>query len=339
MSVRDILRDIPVECPYCRKENTTSFEPIDLRAPIQCVKCKKSFVIGDIFELLYEEEPLARESIDTIVRYATSKWVLKEGSQEASGETQEFLQRIGFEDLIKRTATQVLVHGDAFLKTMASGGKTASWELLPTKQVQVKTSKIIERGAITSVLKEDEFILTVENEEHSFGPDEIIHFKKALLNYDKPYGDSMLQITLNPFNFLRRLRQAPQHIQSQFKGLQQMYKEEVLLGLGVPKFVLERRAAGLDTRLAKYILITFVEKIRILQELLSEGFDRAIGQFASQGKLTEVPKIQLRKLTERMVLLDCDFSFATEIESWKKLYDVGIITKEELDANLKEFEQ
>lgn len=63
MGVRDILRDIPVECPYCQKENVTNLESIDLRDQIQCLKCGKSFVIGDVFELLYAEEPLAESQL------------------------------------------------------------------------------------------------------------------------------------------------------------------------------------------------------------------------------------------------------------------------------------
>jgi len=337
MGVTDILLDIHVECPYCQKETATSLESIDLRDPIQCVGCRRSFVIGEVFEHLYEEEPLARESIDAVVRYATSKWTLIEGSEEARGETQKFLQRIGFEDLLRRTATQVLVHGDAFLKTVASGKKTNNWELLPTKQVQVKTSQITERGAKASVLKEDEFILTAAKEGRSFGPDEIIHFKKVLLSEEKPYGDSKLEITLTPFRHLRLLRRAPPHVQSQFEFWRQKQEEEALLRLGVPRFVLERNAAEFDTRVAEIILGPFVFEVRELQRLLSEGFDRAIEQFASQAKLTEVPRIQLTRLTERMVLLDCGFSFDREIKLWKSVYDAGIITKEELDAELMEF--
>lgn len=202
----------------------------------------------------------------------------------------------------------------------------------------MKTSQASERGSKTPVLKEDEFVLIRQKGKQSFSPNEIIHFKNTLFHQDEPYGNSMLEITLRSFHHLRLLRRVPPHVQSQFQDWKRMLEGDVYAGLGVPRFVLERHPAGWDTQIAELILITFVAKIRRSQELLSEGFDRAIGIFAGQAKLKEVPRIELKRLTERMVLLDCGFSYAREIESWKAFHDAGIITKEELDAKLKEFE-
>jgi hypothetical protein len=85
------------------------------------------------------------------------------------------------------------------------------------------------------------------------------------------------------------------------------------------------------------VAIGFVSLVGRLQDLLSDGFDEALERFADSRQLKEVPELDLRKLTERRVLLDCGFDFSDEIEALKKLYETGIVNKEWLDKELRKY--
>jgi hypothetical protein len=325
------LDSIPVACVRCQAENLATLEVIDRREAIECTTCGETFSIGDVFQVLYEQERLVRKSVDSIAEYATRQWAFERGATETRKMAEDFLQGIKFGDLLSETARQILVHGDAFLQI----GKT--WQLLPPQQVRVKTSLAAQHSSKALFIKDDEFVLSTETQTKSFVPEEVVHFKRTLLSERGPYGESKLLVVLTSLSHLRTFRSAPPRTQSEFQWWHDHLEEQVQLGLGVPDFVLEKRPLGYDRRVAEFVLASFVGEVSELQELLSSGFDEALERFANQRRLTKPPKLQLRKLTPRRVLLDCGFEFSKEIETLKKLHELGIIKKEELDQMLIEY--
>jgi hypothetical protein len=324
-----LLDSIPVACIRCQAENATSPEAIDAREAIKCTACGEKFSIGDLFQALYEQESLVKRSVDSLADYATKEWALDGGAAETRKKTEDFLHSIRFGELLKETAKQILIHGDAFLQV------DKEWQLLSTQRVEVKTSYGPVPGK-AHVLKEDGFILTTDKGTKSFGPEEIVHFKKRLTE-DAAYGESMIQVTLIPLNHLREFRKALSHVQSGFHLWGNHLEQQVRLGLGVPDFVLERRPTDLDSRTAEFVLVTFVGEVRDLQRLLENGFSVAFDRAARQSGLSEAPELKLRELNERMVLIDCGFDFSKEVDALRKLHEAGIISKEDLDRMTMEY--
>jgi hypothetical protein len=305
-------------------------EAIDAREVIKCTACGEKFSIGDLFQALYEQESLVKKSVDSVADYATRQWALDGGAAETRKKTEDFLHSMfRFGELLKETAKQILIHGDAFLQV------DKEWQLLLTQRVEVKTSY----GPILGkahVLKEDGFILTTDKGRKSFGPEEVVHFKKRLTE-DAAYGASMIQVTLIPLHHLREFRKALLHVHSGFHWWGNYLEQQVRLGLGVPDFVLERRPPDFDSRTAEFVLVTFVGEARDLQRLLENGFSVAFDRVARQSGLSEAPELKLRELNERMVLNDCGFDFSKEVDALRKLHEAGIISKEDLDRMTMEY--
>lgn len=318
---------------HCQKPNATSFETIDSRGEIQCTACGKKFTIGDVFQAIYENEPLVKKPIDSIVGYVASQWRLKTDDKEAHNVTETFLRELQFGNLLSQAANQILVHGDAFLHL---GDK--SWQLFPPQQVRVKTSLAPWHDSKSLFLKDDEFSVTTQKGTESFAPEEIVHFKRTLLSQDEAYGESAILVTLDSLSNLQAFRSAPLRAKAEFQWWHDKLEEQVRLGLMVPDFVLEKRPLGYDRRVAEFVVMSFVAEVDQLQDLLSEKFDEALERFANRRKLKETPELELRKLTERQVLIDCGFDFSKDIETLKKLCELGAFSKEWLDKQLSEYQ-
>lgn len=326
-----LLDSIPVACVHCQAENATSLEAIDTREAIKCTACGEKFSIGDVFQALYEQELLVKKSVDSVVDYATRQWTLDGGATETRKKTEDFLHDIKFDGLLKETAKQILIHGDAFLQV------DKDWQLLSTQRVEVKTSYGPVPGLKTPALKEDGFSLTTDKRTKSFGPEEVVHFKKTLLTEDTAYGESMIQVTLIALRHSREFRKALTHVRSDFHWWGDHLEQQMRLGLGVPNFVLEKQPLGYDRRAAEFVLVAFVGEVRHLQGLLEDGFSLAFERFAGQSGLSKAPELKLRELNERMVLIDCGFDFSEEIDGLRKLHEAGIISKEDLDRMTREY--
>lgn len=326
------LDSIPIACVHCQKPNTIRFESIDSREAIRCTTCGKTFTISDVFQAVYENEPLVRKPIDAIVDYATGQWRLKADDKESRNVAETFLKELQFGNLLNQTATQILVHGDAFLHL-----SDKSWQLLPPQQVRVKTSLAPWHGSKSLFLKDDEFILTTQKGTESYAPEEIVHFKKTLLSQDRPYGESAILVALTSLSNLQAYRSAPLPAKAEFQWWHDQLEEQVRLGLMVPDFVMAKKPLGYDRRVAEFVAISFVSEVEQLQDLLSEKFDEALEHFASRRKVKETPELELRKLTERRVLIDCGFDFSKDIETLQKVYDSGLFSKEWLDEQLREY--
>jgi len=330
--------DIPVECPQCSRQNETTLESIDSRSHIQCVSCGSLFAIGDVYERLYEEEPLVKNSIDAVVRYAASQEQLQVANKKSLHETEQFLDRIGFKDLLRLAARQILVHGNGFLRIVRTHKETAKWELLPPQGVVVKTSWAKERGLKALVLAEDQYVLTTKTGTVSLTPDDVVHFKKSLFSYEQvPYGVSMIEICLTYLHYLREYKRSPVRTDPEWQWWYDYLEDQIILGLGVPRFVLEQRPDGLDPTIAQFVVAPFVHEVNEVKEILSDGFNSALKQFTRERGFDEPPKIRLGRLTDRRVIIDCGFSFNKEIEALKGLHKAGIITDKELENMLKEY--
>lgn len=116
-----------------------------------------------------------------------------------------------------------------------------------------------------------------------------------------------------------------------------MLEEQVRVGLMVPDFVVAKHPLGYNKLAAEFGAVGFIGQVEELQDLLSEGFDEALGRFAASRQLKEAPELDLKKLTERRVLIDCGFDFSKEIEGIKKVYEAGIANKEWLDKELSKY--
>ena len=328
---------IPVECPLCGKQSETTLEAIDSRSPIECRSCHSSFALGDVFERLYNEEGLVRDSVDIVAKYATSQRELKVSDKKSRDATEQLLKDVGFEDLVRETARQNLVHGDAFLRIVRKG-ESVGWGLIPPARVAVKTSWAREAGWKSMALREDEFVFTTQEDRTVFTPDDVIHFRKSLFSYEQvPYGTSMIEICLGDLHSLRELRRIPISAKPGFQSPLGYLEENIILGLGVPKPVLEKSLSGLDAGIAQFIVGRFVGQVNGLRRILSDGFDRALERFANQKGLNAVPVIEFGRLQERRVLLDCGFDFSEEVRALRAVYEAGIISKEELDRRLGEY--
>jgi len=329
--------DFPVECPLCAKPNETTLEAIDSRSPIRCSSCGNTYAIGDAFERLYETERLVRDSVDTVTKYATYQRELKVSDNKAREATEQMLKHVVFEDLVRETARQILVHGDAFLRIVTEE-KTVNWKLMPPARVVLKTSWARKTEWRSPALKEVEFVFAAPNGTTVLAPDDVIHFKRSLFSFEQvPYGVSMIQICLRHLHYLREYRRRPPPAESGFQSWADYLEESIILGLGVPKFVLEKNTGGLDARIAQFLLVSFVGLVNDLKEILSDGFDRALERFAKQERLKVVPKIEFRRLTERRVLIDCRFDFSKDVLALRALHQAGIINREELDRMLGDY--
>lgn len=327
--------DIPVECPRCDNECGTTLDLVDLRTPIKC-RCGNTFAIGDVFERLYDEERLVKDSVDTVTKYAISQREIKV-SDSSRDVTERFLRLVRFEDLMRGIAKQILVHGDAFLRIVKKG-ETVSWESIPPAHVVIETSWAQEGGSKASFLREDKFVYAREKDSTVFTPDEVIHFKKSLLPYgNTPYGVSMIEICLRDLHYLREYRKASP---PGFGWWKDHLEEQVILGLGVPRFVLDKNPNGLPPRIAEFSLAGFMGEIRDTRNVLSDGFNMALERFARQSGLEDVPTIEFAKLTARRTLIDSGFDFTEEArklrDTLEGLYKAGIINKEYFEKMLRE---
>jgi transcription elongation factor Elf1 len=330
--------DIPIECPLCSKECRTTLEVIDSRKPIKCRGCGKSFAIGDVFEHLYKEEQLVRDSVDIVAEYAASQSELKASSNESREAAEQLLKNVGFQDLARETARQILVHGDAFLR-IAKKGTTVNWELMPPARVLVKTSWAKDPRWKTPLLKEDEFVLAGGKGTTVFTPDDVIHFRKGTFSYEQvPYGRSMIQICLTQLHYLRQYRASPARARPEFQAWADCLKRQAMTGLMVPEFVLARNPTGWNLTAAQFGMTLFVGEVNDLKDILSLGFDHALERFTKQKGLKSAPKIEFGRLAERRVLIDCGFDFSEEAQAWRELHKAGIINKEYLERRLAEYE-
>jgi transcription elongation factor Elf1 len=329
--------DIPIECPLCSKECQTTLETIDARNPIKCGACGKSFAIGDVFERLYNEEPLVRGSVDALAKYAASQSELKASSKQSREAAEQLLKQIKFEDLVCETARQILVHGDAFLR-IEKKATTVNWELMPPARVIVKTSWAKDPRWKTPELKEDKFVLAEGKRTRGFTPDNVVHFKRMAFSYEQvPYGRSMIQICLSPLHYLRQFRASPAGSRPDFQWWSDHLERQVMYGLMVPEFVLARNPRGVNLRTAQFVVPVFVGVVNELKDMLSDGFDDALARFAKQKGLKSAAKIEFGRLDGRRVLIDCGFDFSEDVRALKGLYDTGIINKEQLDRMLQEY--
>jgi hypothetical protein len=331
--------DIPVECPRCNNECETTLDAVDSRSPIKC-SCGNTFAIGDVFERLYDEERLVKDSVDIVTKYAISQRELKV-SDSSRDATEQFLKLVRFEDLMRDIAKQVLVHGDAFLKIIKKGGAT-SWESIPPAHVVIKTSWAREGGSKASFLREDKFVYAGEKDSTVFTPDEVVHFKRSLLPYgNTPYGVSMIEICLRHIHYLRQYKRHPPPADSGFDKWKDYLEEQIIMGLGVPKFVLDKNPNGFAPRIAEFILTVFMGEIRDTSNILSDGFNMGLERFARQSGLKDVPTIEFAKLNARRILIDSGFDFTEEARKLRGalegLYRSGIINKEYYDKMLREY--
>lgn len=330
--------DIPIECPLCSKECRTTLEVIDSRKPIKCRGCGKSFAIGDVFEHLYNEERLVRDSVDIIAEYAASQSELKASSKESREAAEQLLKQVGFQDLARETARQILVHGDAFLR-IAKKGTTMNWELMPPARVLVKTSWAKDPRWKTPLLREDEFVLAGGKGTTVFIPNDVVHFRKMTFSYEQvPYGTSMILVCLTHLHYLRQYRVSPARARPDFQAWAGYLESQVKLGLMVPEFVLARNPNGWNLTAAQFVMTLFVGEVNGLKDILSHGFNSALERLAKQKGLKSAPKIEFGRLVERRVLVDCGFDFSEEARVWRELHQAGIINKEYLERKLAEYE-
>jgi hypothetical protein len=325
-----------VACVHCGVPAETELESIDSREDKRCASCSRTFTVGDAFQEVYENESRVKNSVDTVVYYATRKWTLKGDDEKARAAIGKILEHIKFEDLLKKTATDILVHGDAFLRTLDPGTKKTDWRLLPPHRVKVTTSWVSAQGSMPA-LKEERFDFNSE----SFQPEEIVHFKRPRFGWENtPYGESMIRIVLTPVYRLRDFRKS--NAQSGLEWWREYLQEQIRYGLGVPDFVLERRPPeGTHRQFIELTLTNLIGKANELQELLSEGFNEALKRYANDQQLSEAPEIEFKRPTSRRVLIDCGFDFSGEGDRRamiQQLRDIGIINQETCDRMLREYD-
>ena len=203
-----------------------------------------------------------------------------------------------------------MVHGDAFVRTLPD-----KWERLPANQVVVKTS-IDKEGTLV----EDTFEFSSGTGTVTLTPKEVIHFKNRdfISFYEAPYGHSLMEDCLTALHNLRIVRKL-----GSSEGLQ-VFENEILKGLQIPKFVLDRNPS-LDPTIAKFSVGLVVDHVNETEELLCEGFNIAINRHT---KAAESPTIRLHPVTEERILRDVGFDFSKEIATLKSLRSSGIISDE-----------
>jgi len=334
------LTDVMVECVKCGREVKTDFDSIEQRKMLKCVSCGTSFHINDVYDMYYDEEPLVKNAIDLITRYANQPWTVANGKVGNSEKVTAFLKKIGFDSLLGRILNDIVKYGDSFLEIIRDPSKNII-ELRPfeAKLISFKLGKEIQYGrAFTGEREVEEFTVSNGKSERRLKPTEVVHSKNttAYLLY-APYGEAVMRISLNSIHSLRITRDNA--IRLGQKWWVDHLENEICVGIGVPRILLERNyAKNYPKPVLDIVSTVLLGSVREAQEPIEESFQSQLfGQLLGEKDLREIPRLEFKKPNSATIMKNGGYDFAVEIASLKEALRLNIITREEYERILNEY--
>lgn len=330
MSGTEWLTKVPVECTNCGHEVVTNFDAIEARETITCTDCNTSFHIFDVYDIYYDEEPLVKNCIDFILKYVNQPCKI-ESKDKVSRETiEKFLMQINFKKLSKRIFNDLTKYGDAFLliKRSQDEKEIVDLEPLEPRTIHIELGEEIRRGkGWTGEREVLEFIRKTETGDESLSPTDILHMKKRGYSLYKPYGESVMRITLRYIHYLRTTRLGAKRLGAQW-WIDHL-ENGISLGIGVPPILLERDLSKFSKTIVEMAATYFIGTIKRLHWATRPLERHVYTEVIKSKNLPEVPRLEWQRLDSTKILKDKGFGFAEEIKLLKQLLDLHIITEEE----------
>lgn len=160
-------------------------------------------------------------------------------------------------------------------------------------------------------------------------PDDAIHVKS--ISHGNPYfayGESVIRIDLKAINDLRTNR-----VSAKLKGASWWINDlenEICNGMGIPRLFFEKDYAKYGKRNVEFASTLLVGNVRDAQRAVDDAFRRQLFRQAFDIKdFHNLPSIKFKKFDSFRLLRDGGYDFSEEIGQFKKIYEAGIISKEE----------
>lgn len=335
----DWLNEVVIECINCGHEVKTDFDSIEQRKVLKCSKCGTSFLIHDVYDMYYDQVPLVRNAIDLILSYAKQPWTVTNGKAGYSEEIEAFLKKIGFDSLLGRILSDVVKYGDSYLEIIRNSKTKEITQLKPldAKSVSIKLGKEMTSGRGYYGEREvEEFIVANGGNVRRLAPTDVIHSKSRTFLHYTPYGESVMRITLRDIHYLRT--SGANAIRLGAGWWVDYLENEICLGIGVPRILLEQNYAKYQKPVVEYVSKVLTHSVREAQEPIENSFEgQLFGQVIGEKEFLEIPRLEFRKPNSAMILKNGGYDFREEIKNLEKARELGIIAEQEFERLKSEY--
>jgi len=315
----------------------TTFQKIRSLDTLTCSTCEKDFHIFDVYDLYYKEEPIVKESIDFLLRYASQPYRVEAKDEDSRELISNFLQEIKFAKIAQKMFSDLVKYGNAYLEIVRDDKRIVTLNPLEPRAVTIDLGKEVRAGiAYTGEREINAYVLKSGGGEKQFKPDDVLHFKQRVYPHYAPYGESVIRICLKDLHYLRTTREIA--LAKNQKWWIDYLEKNISLGIGVPPILLQKDYSKLNKTVLKWASTYVAYKIRWWQEGLSRPMQSLVFAPIVQSKgLQETPRLVWKQLQSTKIMADRGADFTDEIQLLKQLLDLEIISQQEYEEKISEY--
>lgn len=328
MKRRGDVFDFLLECVECGERFYFSYENMKERhLNVTCPHCGGSFHIFDLFDYYHVNEPIVQKCVDISVKHANTPFTIRTKDPEAQQILEDFSKSVDLAKLFGKAFYDLVMYGDVFVEI--SDQEDISLILLDPRTVEVVTT--FREDMLSPQV--DHYVQTVDDRTRSIQSTQMVHAKTDL-RYEK-YGWAPI---IRALNYIRYLREA--HALSVPAWWITYLENHIMLSFQIPRMVVFKDSSS-PVKVAEVIAQHYIYHISNLQRKLGQAFERSLFRdIATSHGFDEYPNIEWQRLTIRDVLVDSGYGadvFAKDVESFRELHKLGIITEEELKQILAKY--